>query len=61
MYRYAVREGPLLAENILSYVRGKKLKKYKPQTGFLALLATGDEGAILSWKVCVVCMLWVVN
>jgi hypothetical protein len=47
-----VREGPFIAENANIYVRalneGKEpeLKKYVPQTGFLALLMTGNGVAI---------------
>jgi len=43
---YAVREGPFIAENIVNYIDGKPLSEYVPQTGFLALLMTGDERAI---------------
>ena len=49
---YAVREGPFIADNVVEYMKsdreGKeaKLKKYVPQTGFLALLMTGDGSAI---------------
>ena len=45
---YAVREGPIIAQNLVSYVSGgqRPLIKYVPQTGFLALLMTGDGKAI---------------
>ena len=47
---YAVREGPFIAQNIVSYLLGadnnRPLLKYVPQTGFLALLMTGDGKAI---------------
>lgn len=39
---YAVREGPILANNLIHYVKGEQLEVYTPQTEFLALLATGD-------------------
>ncbi|KAL6050847.1 Selenide, water dikinase SelD [Balamuthia mandrillaris] len=47
---YAVREGPILAENIIRYLRNQELKEYEPQKSFLALLMTGDGRAIASWK-----------
>ena len=45
---YAVREGPIMALNMVSYFSGgqRELLKYVPQTGFLALLMTGDGKAI---------------
>ena len=43
---YAVREGPVLANNLIHYVKGEQLEKYTPQTEFLALLSTGDYRAI---------------
>ncbi len=45
---YAVREGPLMAQNIVSYIDGERRPyiQYVPQTGFLALLMTGDGKAI---------------
>lgn len=47
---YAVREGPVLADNLLRVLEGRSPRPYLPQTGFLALLATGDRSAIASWK-----------
>jgi selenide,water dikinase len=47
---YAVRQGPLLARNLRAAARGKRrLRPYRPQKGFLALLNTGEGRAILSW------------
>ena len=43
---YAVRSGPIVAQNIVSFVKGEELTKYVPQTGFLSLLMTGDGKAI---------------
>ncbi len=43
---YAVREGPIIAENIVNYIDDKPLKEYVPQTGFLALMMTGDGMSI---------------
>lgn len=43
---YAVREGPVLWENIQRSLSGEKLVEYKPQKRFLKLLNTGDGSAI---------------
>jgi hypothetical protein len=43
---YAVRAGPIIAENIVNYSLEKPLVEYKPQTGFLALMMTGDGKCI---------------
>jgi len=49
---YAVREGPFIAENVDEYIRAKaegrepQFKEYVPQSGFLALLMTGDLSGI---------------
>jgi pyridine nucleotide-disulfide oxidoreductase family protein len=63
---YAVRQGPVLAHNLLASLTDRPLRPYKhnllasltdrplrpykPQRGFLALLMTGDGRAIASWK-----------
>lgn len=47
---YAVRQGPVLRENLGRLLRGEPLRQYEPQRGFLSLLATGDRRAILSYK-----------
>lgn len=47
---YAVRQGPLLAANLLAALRGTALRPYRPQRQSLALLATGDGGALLGWR-----------
>jgi pyridine nucleotide-disulfide oxidoreductase family protein len=43
---FAVRQGPVLAENLRRRVRGQALEPYRPQQDFLTLLATGDGRAI---------------
>jgi selenide,water dikinase len=43
---YAVREGPVLWENLQRAVRGQRLVEYRPQRQFLKLLNTGDGSAI---------------
>jgi selenide,water dikinase len=47
---YAVRQGPILWENIRRTLNRQPLVAYRPQKGFLSLLATGDGRAILSYK-----------
>jgi NADH dehydrogenase FAD-containing subunit len=46
---YAVRQGPVLAANLNAALRGLPLQRYRPQRQSLALLATGDGGALLDW------------
>jgi selenide,water dikinase len=44
---YAVREGPVLAHNLLARARGDgRLRIYRPQRDFLSLLNLGDGAAI---------------
>lgn len=43
---YAVREGPVLLENLRRTFAGKPLREYRPQSGFLSLLALGDGRAV---------------
>lgn len=47
---YAVRQGPILWNNVRSALRRAPLAEYAPQRGFLRLLATGDGRAILAYK-----------
>lgn len=48
---YAVRQGPPLAMNLVNALRGHPLVAYRPQKRTLALIATGDGTAVLSWGV----------
>jgi len=43
---YAVRQGPVLAENLRRVFIGKNPKPYRPQKQSLALITTGDNGAV---------------
>lgn len=47
---YAVRQGPVLWENLRRQLRAEPLVAFEPQSGFLSLLATGDGRALLSYK-----------
>jgi pyridine nucleotide-disulfide oxidoreductase family protein len=46
---YAVRQGPVLAQNLAALLCGRPLQAFQPQRRALALLATGDGGALASW------------
>jgi selenide,water dikinase len=45
---FAVRQAPILFENIRRYLLQQSLKTYKPQKDFLSLMATGGKRAIAS-------------
>ena len=47
---FAVREGPVLWENIRRMLKGETLQAYKPQDGFLSLLADGTGRAFASFQ-----------
>ncbi|MFO7705735.1 MAG: pyridine nucleotide-disulfide oxidoreductase, partial [Halopseudomonas sp.] len=46
---YAVRQGAFLADNIISQLARRPLRDYQPQQQALALLATADGGALMSY------------
>ncbi len=43
---YAVRQGPVLTEGLLSWLAGRRPRPYTPQRDFLALLTLGDGTAL---------------
>jgi selenide, water dikinase len=45
---HAVRQGPVLWDNVRRLFAGQPLTDYRPQRRFLSLMATGDRRAILS-------------
>jgi len=47
---YAVRQAPVLRENVARLLAERPLQRYVPQRGFLKLLNTGDGRAIGEWK-----------
>lgn len=48
---FAVRQGPVLAVNLLRAIRGESnFKKYRPQKNFLSILVSGERIAILCWR-----------
>jgi NADH dehydrogenase FAD-containing subunit len=46
---YAVRQGVVLSQIIPALLQGDTLREYKPQTRSLALLATANGGALMSY------------
>ena len=45
---FAVRQAPVLFQNLKRYLLKQSLKRYAPQKDFLSLMATGDKRAIAS-------------
>ena len=43
---YAVRQGPVLAHNLIARATGRPLRAYRPQRAFLSLLNLGDGRAV---------------
>lgn len=47
---YAVREAPVLWHNLHAMLQGRPLRDYRPQSGFLTILNTGNGKALLQYK-----------
>ena len=47
---YAVRQGPILWENLRRELDGRPLKRYDPQSTFMRLINLGDGRAVGQWR-----------
>lgn len=47
---YAVRQGPVLADNLLRFTGGQPLAAYEAQRGHLSLVSTGSRHAVGVWR-----------
>jgi selenide,water dikinase len=43
---YAVRQGPVLTDNLLAFAAGRQLRRHKPQRKFLSMMALGPQTAV---------------
>ena len=43
---YAVRQGPVLADNLRRHLAGRPLRRYRPQSSALYLVSTGERHAV---------------
>jgi len=46
---YAVRMGPVLANNLLNVLAGRPLRHYVPQHRYLSLIGSSDGSAVAAW------------
>ncbi len=46
---FAVRQAPVLLENLLAAAEGRRLKRYRPQPVHLSILNLGDGTALATW------------
>ncbi len=58
---YAVRQSPILWDNLRAFIAGKTLREFKPQKSFLKILNTGDGKALLEYGWLTVHACWVLN
>ncbi len=56
---YAVRQNPLLLENLLATLAGQPLQPFNPQRHYLLILNTGDGRGVLHWRGHVLAGRWV--
>jgi pyridine nucleotide-disulfide oxidoreductase family protein len=47
---YAVREAPILWNNLQQFLHGQTLNRYRPQSDYLSILSTGNEEAMLLYR-----------
>lgn len=46
---FAVRQGPILARNMVAMLRGGELRNYKPQQDYLKIVSLGAQVAVAEW------------
>ncbi len=56
---FAVRQGPVLADNLRRSVESRGLRNYRAQSRFLTIIGTGDGGAVASRGAWVTAGAWV--
>lgn len=47
---YAVRQGPVLYQNLLAAAHGAPLRAFRPQARYLSILNMGDGSGLLAWR-----------
>ena len=47
---YAIKEAPILWDNVLGYIGNRELKKYIPQKKYLSIISLGKKQGILYYK-----------
>lgn len=55
---FAVRQEPILWENINRYLAGKRLTNFKPQKKFLSILSVGEQQGLLTYGNIAYCGKW---